>query len=347
MVFVLRSCVWEITLACCFSCKYCGSNGGKPRENELTTEECLGIADQLAGMGCRRVSLIGGEVFMRKDWDIIVDRLTSQNVKVSIITNGFLFDQALIEKLKSVNIESVAISIDATEPIHDAYRQAGSFRRAIQALDRLTKAGIRVSIISTLNRENVDDLENLYAILREFPVAAWQLQACSPMGNAAIFGVHYQFDALKVIDFVRQKRDSAPFPIGIADNIGYHTDDDNRLRGNKYGGACFSGCRARLTSIGIDSVGNVRGCESMYDDAFIEGNLRDTTLKDIWNSPNAFLYNRQFTKTLLTGKCRMCPKGPYCAGGCRSYNYFVHGKLYESPICTRERDSVRSDILKY
>ena len=90
-MYKLRSCVWEITLACCFSCKYCGSSGGRAREGELTTEECLNVADQLADLGGRRVSLIGGEVFMRPDWDVIVRRLTERGVRVSIITNGFLF----------------------------------------------------------------------------------------------------------------------------------------------------------------------------------------------------------------------------------------------------------------
>ena len=58
--FQLKSCVWEITLACCFRCAYCGSRGGKARENELTTAECLDVARQLAEMGCRRASVIGG-----------------------------------------------------------------------------------------------------------------------------------------------------------------------------------------------------------------------------------------------------------------------------------------------
>ena len=121
--------------------------------------------------------------------------------------------------------------------------------------------------------------------------------------------------------------------MGIADNIGYYTDDDDRLRGNKYGGSPFTGCRAGLTAIGIDSIGNVRGCESMYDERFIEGNLREKSLKEIWENPNGFSYNRDFKKTLLTGKCKTCENGPYCAGGCRSYNYFVHGRLYEAPMC--------------
>ncbi len=102
--YQLQSCVWELTLACCFSCRYCGSKAGHARENELTTEECLSVACQLADMGCRRVSLIGGEVFMRPDWPAIAQALTERKVKVSIITNGYLFGKDLIAELKRIDI---------------------------------------------------------------------------------------------------------------------------------------------------------------------------------------------------------------------------------------------------
>lgn len=117
VVYQLHSCVWEITLACCFSCNYCGSRAGKARENELTTEECLRVAEQLADMGCRRVSLIGGEVFMRTDWKIISKALTDRNVKVSIITNGYIFSDDLVVDIKACNIESIAISLDGPEAV--------------------------------------------------------------------------------------------------------------------------------------------------------------------------------------------------------------------------------------
>ena len=74
--FRLTSCVWELTLACCFGCRYCGSAGGRARADELTTAECMDAAEQLADLGCRRVSLIGGEVFLRRDWAQIAGRLT-------------------------------------------------------------------------------------------------------------------------------------------------------------------------------------------------------------------------------------------------------------------------------
>ena len=191
------------------------------------------------------------------------------------------------------------------------------------------------TVISTLNAENVPTLEALYDILRCYPIAAWQLQACSPMGNAAAMGVDYRFDPRRVIDFVVRHRLDAPFPIGMADNIGYFTKEEPLTRGDADARRCFPGCGAGLSVVGIDSVGNVRGCESMYDERFIEGNLRLRSLREIWEDPDAFSYNRRFDPSLLTGECASCEMGAYCAGGCRSYNYFVHRKLYEYPYCAR------------
>ena len=329
MKFRLRTCVWEITLACCFSCKYCGSSGGKARADELTTAECLDVADQLAELGCRRVALIGGEVFMRPDWDAITSRLTGQGVLVSIITNGWLFTDALIGRMKAANIESVAVSLDGPKDTHDRYRQAGSFDRAVAAIDRLAAADIPVSVISTLNSESAARLEETYALLRPHPIFAWQLQACSPMGNAAKSGVDFRFDFGQVMRFVDEHAAEAPFRVGVADNIGYFIGE-TRINGGR-----FSGCAAGLSGIGIDSVGNVRGCESLYDPCFNEGSLRERRLRDIWEDPDAFAYNRRFTPDLLTGPCAECPMGARCGGGCRQYNYFVHGKLYENPACVQ------------
>lgn len=339
MEYKLSRCVWEITLACCFSCKYCGSRGGKARENELSTEECERIALQLSELGCKRVSLIGGEVFMRRDWKNVVQYLTRGGMAVNIITNGFLFTDEIIEEIKACNVESVSVSLDGPERVHDKYRQQGSFARAVKAIDTLCGAGIPVSVISTLNSENVGMLEDLYGLLVRYPIFAWQLQACSPMGNAANNGIAYAFDMNEVIGFVSRRMRTAPFMMGVADNIGYFTPEEGSIRGNMSGTAYYKGCLAGIGAVGIDSVGNVRGCESMYDEHFIEGNLREQTLREIWENPDNFAYNRKFTPDMLTGACARCDYGAYCAGGCRSYNYFVHGRLYESPYCARKSDN--------
>ena len=333
--FKLKSCVWEVTLACCFRCAYCGSCGGKARENELTLLECEGVAAQLAEMGCRRVSMIGGEVFMRKDWASIVEALTSRGVKCCIITNGFRMTPEIIETLKRVRIESVAVSVDGPEEVHDAFRQKGSFNRAFETITALTEAGIPVSVISALRADNAPRLPEFYETLKKYPVFAWQIQACSPMGNAAGNSVDVVFDAGRVLKFVRKIAKTAPFMVGVADNIGYYTEEEGEVRG--ISGIKYGGCSAGLNAIGIDSVGNVRGCESMYDERFNEGNLRERRLVDIWTDPDAFSYNRKFDESMLTGGCEGCEYGSVCAGGCRSYNYFSGGKLYENPLCAHAK----------
>lgn len=339
MEYRLTRCVWEITLACCFNCRYCGSRAGRARENELDTDECLRVADELINLGCRRVSLIGGEVFMRRDWKEIAGRLTSGGIAVNIITNGFLFNDNILNELRSTGLESVSVSLDGPREIHDKFRQAGSFDRALDALDSLTSAGIPASVITTIHSENAGQLNKLLQILKQYNIFAWQLQACSPMGSASDSGLNHRFDFSTVMDFIDRNGDEVPFSIGMADNIGYFTEADGRLRGSRSGRAFFRGCLAGISAVGIDSVGNVRGCESMYDERFIEGNLREQSLGSIWNNPHNFEYNRKFTKELLTGKCKECSFGEYCAGGCRSYNYFVHGRLYESPYCARNPDT--------
>ena len=330
--YKLSSCVWEITLSCSFSCKYCGSKAGKAQEGELSTAECLDVVRQLREMKLRRVNLIGGEVFMRPDWQIIVASLCGAGIKVCIITNGYRLKDEDLKFLKDVKIESVAVSIDGPEEVHDAWRMKGSFRQAVESVRRIDSFGIPVSVITALRRDNAAVLNEFYKeTVSKLPIFAWQLQSCAPMGNASGSAEAVRYSFRDVIKWIAKTAPVAPFVIGAADNIGYFTPEERAIRGHKE----FAGCGAGLCSVGIDSKGNVSGCESMRDPSFIEGNLREKSLAEIWYSPDSFKYNRNFDESMLQGKCADCPEGPYCAGGRRSYNFFTSGSLYESRYCAR------------
>lgn len=333
----MHYCVWELTLACCFRCAFCGSSCGDPRENELNTAQCLHVAAQLAELGCRRVSLIGGEVFLRPDWEEIAAALTARGVTVCIVTNGYQITRRLTDALRRVRIESVAVSLDGPARVHDAFRQQGSYARALESIGLLSAAGIPVSVISTLRADNAPLLPELYETLLHYPIFAWQIQACSPMGNAGLNRVDVRFDMQSVIGFIAAHEHTQPFYICAADSIGYYSPQEPHIRGPFSDG--YKGCAAGVASIGIDSVGNVRGCESMMDPCFIEGNLREKSLAEIWMAPGAFAYNRLFSPALLTGGCAGCSRGERCAGGCRAYNWFMHGKLHEAPACARRNET--------
>ena len=75
------------------------------------------------------------------------------------------------------------------------------------------------------------------------------------------------------------------------DDIGYYDENEMYLRNRPGTISSWRGCQAGLRVVGIDSVGNVKGCESLYSDEFIEGNLREESLRDIWCKEGNFAYN--------------------------------------------------------
>ena len=99
--------------------------------------------------------------------------------------------------------------------------------------------------------------------------------------------------------------------------------------------------------LGIESDGSIKGCLSFhgrtgesYED-FIEGNIRETPLKEIWNNPNNFAYNRRFDLSMLAGICKNCKYGAICRGGCSENAFSFTGSATESPYCLYQIEQER------
>ena len=132
--------VWEITLACDLGCKHCGSRAGKARPDELTTAECLDVVDQLAEIGIKEVTLIGGEAYLRDDWAQIASACTAAGMSVGITTGARNLTQARVDMAVEAGVNSISVSIDGLEQTHDAQRgPKGSFRAAFPSF----RTGVR------------------------------------------------------------------------------------------------------------------------------------------------------------------------------------------------------------
>ncbi len=335
-------CVWELTLQCNMNCLHCGSRAGHKRENELSNEEAMAVAAELAELGCKYVSLIGGEVFLYRGWEKIARELADQEIIVNIITNGFLFGDKQVEEIRYARLSNVALSIDGMEENHNRIRNnSRSFSHLQRAISRLNKENIPVGINTTLLNTNFGDLEDLYVFLLDNGVKVWQLQLANPMGNLS--GHKEKLisaeNTRRLTAFIREKREEAKMNIYTGDNIGYYDENEKFIRGYPGNINYWSACQAGLSVVGIDSIGNVKGCESLYDDIFIEGNLREESLADIWNKDGNFSYNRNFDTTLLTGKCKECDMGPFCRAGCRGACFFTKGHFFENAYCIYKYDN--------
>ena len=84
------------------SCGGCGSRAGKPRSDELSTEEALDVVAQLAAMGTREVTLIGGEAYLREDWHLIARAIVDHGMRASMTTAGRGMTRERAELAKAV-----------------------------------------------------------------------------------------------------------------------------------------------------------------------------------------------------------------------------------------------------
>src|SRR5690606_33236705 len=167
--------VWEITLRCDLACRHCGSRAGHARADELSTEECLDLVEQMARLGVREVTLIGGEAYLRDDWTEIVRALAGHGISVTMTTGGRGIDEQRARAAKAAGLESVSVSLDGLERTHDRLRGvSGSFRAALAALGHLRAAGVAVSVNTQINRLSMPELPELLELLGEVGAHSWQ-----------------------------------------------------------------------------------------------------------------------------------------------------------------------------
>ncbi len=336
-----RFVVWELTLACNMRCKHCGSNAGQARADELTEDEMLQVCDDLAELGCERVTLLGGEPLMHPSWEKVARRIRENGYRANVITNGWMLHrESVCDRLAEARLSIVGVSMDGLADAHDGLRnRPGSFDRIVRGIRLLREREVPVAVSTVVTRQSLEQLDALHALLRDLDVAVWQLQICNPLGrldhdDANIIAPRQVIDLL---DAVVRLRAVAKRPrIDIADNVGYYSHHEHEgIRQKRPGQSYYwTGCHAGIRSMGLDSNGDVKGCQSLPSiPQFIEGNVRDRPLRDIWNDPDTFAYTRRFSMDNLSGFCARCPYGPLCKGGCTSGALAHSGRVGDNPMC--------------
>jgi radical SAM protein with 4Fe4S-binding SPASM domain len=327
----------ELTLRCPCRCLTCGSAAGKARVGELGHDEWLGVIAALADLGCRRMSLVGGEPLHYARWPDLVRAARARDMVVDMVTSGQGLDASVGERMREAGMSSATVSVDGLEATHDRQRAVpGCFQQALRAIRLVDGAGLKVGVTTQVNRETLPELEALAPVLQEAGVLGWQLQMTLPMGRAESRDLALGADEMpELLELLRRISTRPGLRPHITDNIGYGTCDDLRLRTIQGGfPRPWLGCRAGLDALGITSDGRVKGCLSMPD-AYSEGSIRERPLKDLWNDPRAFAYNRQFIPESLSGPCATCEQARLCRGGCTSAALTLHGRPGTSTHCFR------------
>lgn len=176
--------LFNITDKCNLKCSYCFGKYYERKSPDLPTKKIHHIIDQLSKAGTKRLGIGGGEPLLRNDIGYIIDYLKNKNIEVGLSTNGILLPQKISELKK---VDTICISLDGEEGIHDYYRGKGSYKKAMQAIECSVNNHIKTHVSTVLTKKNINSLDFLLKKAKELGF----LLELSPLYNQ-FFGVKNQ-----------------------------------------------------------------------------------------------------------------------------------------------------------
>ncbi|MCA9609031.1 MAG: radical SAM protein, partial [Myxococcales bacterium] len=351
-------CVWEITLACDLGCRHCGSRAGKARPDELSIEQCLDVVRQLADLGVREVTLIGGEAYLRDDWDVIAKAIADRGMRVGITTGGRGFDAERVQRAVDAGVRTISVSIDGLERTHDLQRGArGSFRAAVESAERIAASPMRLATNTQINRLSMPELVAMADLLDEIGSRAWQIQLTVPMGRAAdrpelLLQPHDLLELFPLLAWIKQEKLA---PRGIAtfpgNNIGYFGPYEELLRYGGASGTHWSGCGAGTACLGVEADGKIKGCPSLPSDRYTGGHFPHDALAEVVVEADAVTHIGRRTREDLWGFCGTCYYADICKAGCTWTAQVLMGRPGNNPYCIHrqlayEKQGLRETLVK-
>lgn len=171
------------TLNCNARCPYCYENGfGNTDMTDATAQRVVDfLLEKSHGLKHLSIQWFGGEPLCNyKIIDYITDavKLGLEKEKIgfgsSMVSNGLLFDDTIIEKAKNKwNVTMVQITLDGTKTVYESIKRfaiKNAFERVIENIHKLVNVGIKVSIRLNYDDSNFHDIINLISFLdKEFP----------------------------------------------------------------------------------------------------------------------------------------------------------------------------------
>ncbi len=328
-----RYVVWELTLRCDLACRHCGSRAGKPRQEELSLDEALEVADQLQAAGTQEITFIGGEAYLWTRWLELVRAVADRGIRPTMTSGARQLSASVAQAAADAGMQAISVSVDGLEATHDRLRNLkGSHRAALAAIGHIAAAGMEPYANTQFNRLNLAEVEPLGEQLFDAGVRAWQVQLTGPMGRAAdrpewLLQPYDLLELFPRLAAVAERARERGVIVDAANNLGYYGPYEHLLRRSHW-----KGCSAGRYILGIEANGDVKGCPSLPSAPYVGGNLRESTLAEVWETALlAFTRNRGTED--LWGFCSGCYYADVCRGGCSWTSHTMLGRRGNMPYC--------------
>lgn len=143
----------EVTTHCNSTCSHCFVRAANAKCLELPETMVRDIISEGFNLGYRYLHLTGGEPLLWKGIFKALDYASFLGYeKILINTNGSLLTDGVVNRLSDYDNLSISVSLDGFETQHDLTRGKGSYRRAIQAIEKVLDAGIDLYIFTIVSK---------------------------------------------------------------------------------------------------------------------------------------------------------------------------------------------------
>jgi uncharacterized protein len=310
------------SLGCNFDCPYCFEDKHPSILNEEVEAATLAVLDdQLPTISSFSVNWYGGEPLVGKRPLLrlsraFIDRCDGAGVRydASIVTNGYLLDEATCRELQACRVTSAQITLDGPPETHDVMRPlAGggpSFARIVENL-RTAVDYMGIAVRMNVDTANIGRAEELLQILAanglsgRVVVYLGQLVAVddgSPAPSSS-----YQSTCFTRPEFAAAELEFT----ALAMQYGF--------AGPSVPGPAGAPCTAvRANELILGSDGELYKCwESVGNPHQVIGNIRD------YRNLNGRLRRWLQYDPFADEECRSCPALPVCMGGCAHHGMDV------------------------
>jgi AdoMet-dependent heme synthase len=328
----LRMVAWELTRNCNLNCVHCRAAASKgPHDGELTLPECKQILDQLAAFASPTIILTGGEPLLRDDIFDIIEYGNAKGLRLVMAINGTLLTEEKAQKLKKGGIKRVSLSLDGKDAkTHDAFRGViGSYNAVMRAADTLNNIDLPFQINTTVTRFNVDDLLDIYNLVKTIGAVAWHVFLLVPVGRGKeLKGKELDTKAYEnVLNWLYDMESRNEIEMKVTCAPHYY-----RIVKEKGDTPKSAGCLAGKSFMFISHRGVAQPCGYLE---IASGDILADGVQKVWEESPVFNQLRDLTS--YKGKCGGCRYLKICSG-CRARAYELHGDfLQEEPYCSYGR----------
>ena len=183
---------------CNLRCTYCMPEEGvqlSPKSHLMTYEEIYEIAKTFVNHGVTKIRLTGGEPLIRKDIPVILEKLATLPVELSITSNAVIIDK-FIDILKANGVKKINVSLDSLDAAKFKHiTRRHEFEKVYNNILLLVKEGFTVKVNAVLiNGFNDNEIIDFIHFTKDLPISVRFIEFMPFDGN--------KWDMSKMVSYV-------------------------------------------------------------------------------------------------------------------------------------------------